>query len=399
MRILPVKWAKIERIILFCLLLSQTTPTWSQKYRYETGFALSRHNFCDTIPLLLDNGRLFLTVTIDGKKQKVLLDTGSSQGVVFANRLPEGLTHLGTVLARDGNGHTDSVQVVQLPRFQLGSNIIEGYVATVHKPTVASKNDHFIVGFDLFNSGLSAKIDLQNRRLILTDRPEMFANESGQRLKYKLKWFVPYVIVSPFKRHADETAFDTGYAGLYTMNKDHFDRHAYKSKNVGSQVEAVVQGQSTFSLFGVEQYAEVAFMHLDRLQLADFNLLNVKVRTTYGSSKLGCELLNYGTVIILPKRRHIVFQPYNGAESMEANNRLKQMAFVPSNNRPMIGIINPMSEPYKLGFRQGDVVLAIDGKPINSFQTFVDYPFVDGQIYTFSLLTADGQHKQIRSVR
>ena len=353
-----MKWAKIERIALLCLLLSQATPTWSQKYRYETGFTLSQHNFCDTIPLQINNGRLFLTVTIDGKKQKVLLDTGSSQGVIFADRLPEGLTHLGTVLARDGNGHTDSVQVVQMPRFQLGSNTIDGYVATVHKPPVASKNDHFIVGFDLFNSGLSAKIDLQNRRLILTDKPEMFANELGQRLKYKLKWFVPYVIVA-----------------------------------------AVVQGQSTFSLFGVEQYAEVAFMHLDRLQLADFNLLNVKARTTYGSSKLGCELLNYGAVIILPKRRQIVFQPYNGAESMEANNRLKQMAFVPSNNRPMIGIINPMSEPYKLGFRQGDVVLAIDGKPINSFQAFVDYPFVDGQIYTFSLLSADGQQKQIRSVR
>lgn len=371
----------------------------AQTYRYDTGFTLSKQHFCDTIPLDMVDGRPLLTVTMNGRKHKVLLDTGSSQGVVFSEKLPSGLSELGSVVARDGNLRKDTVRVVQLPRFSMGSISIDGYVATVHRRLVASKMYDFIVGFDIFNKGISAKIDARNRRLIITDNKQRFANEAGYKLKYKLKWFVPYLIVSPFIRHADECSFDTGFMGLYSMNKDHFDKHAYKSKNVGSQVEAVVEGQGYISAFGVEQHTEVAFMHLNRLQFDRFEFRNVKARTSYGPSKLGSELLNYGTFLILPHQKRIVFQPYNGGEYVEVNNKLKQMAFVPSGGRAMVGLVNPQSEAYKKGFRQGDIVLEIDHRPVGSFQAFVNYPFVDGQVYVFTLQTADGQRKEIRSVR
>jgi hypothetical protein len=50
------------------------------------------------------------------------------------------------------------------------------------------------------------------------------------------------LLVSPIKRHVDEVLFDTGSRHLYTMNKQSFDQHAYKSKNVEIQVESRAHG-------------------------------------------------------------------------------------------------------------------------------------------------------------
>ncbi len=372
---------------------------WGQLHRYDTGFNLSGTNFCDTIPLEVADNQLLLTVYIGGRPVKALLDTGSSQGVVFANRLPATLADLGAVVSRDANGQTDTIRAAQMPVFRLGNIGIEGYVVSIHGADRLNRKYQFVIGFDLFNKGLSGKIDTRNRRLILTDRRKHFEGEAGQRLKYKLKWFVPYLIVSPFIRHADEVLFDTGFRGLYTMNKQSFDKHAYKSKNVGSQVEAVVEGQSQIGLHGAEQLAEVAFLHLDRLQVGNFELQDVRAKTTSGSSKIGAELLQYGSVVLLPHRRTILFQPYGGGESVRVGNTVQQMAFVPKGDAVCVGLVNPMSDAYRAGFRQGDVVLEIDGRPIASFTQFLVFPFVKGQQHTFKLLGTDGQTRTVQSVR
>ena len=49
--------------------------------------------------------------------------------------------------------------------------------------------------------------------------------------------------------------------------------------------------------------------------------------------------------------------------------------------------------------RQGDIIVRINDDDITDFQTFVDYPFVTGETYTFVLLDPKGFKKTVKSVR
>ena len=362
----------------------------AQTRGYSTNFTFSQRNFADTIPIEVVNNQIFLKVTANGRAYRFCLDTGSSQGTVYANSPLMGLRELGSVVSRDAAGRNDTVGIVQLPPITLGKLTITGYVASLFPSAMAREYDG-IIGFDLFNKGLCCKIDTRNKRMVIADSRDFFDGEAGYALHYRLKWFVPYVMVSPFKRHYDEALFDTGSNLLYTMNKQSFDEHAYKSKNVNGQVETRVKGKITIGNIGAERGGEVAFLKLDRLKWDDFSFLDVRAVTTQGSSKIGASMLNYGSVIINGFRRYIRFQPYAGGDSVLVSNKPFTTAYVPtSDGRASVGLVMPGSTDYEAGLRQGDLILSVDGKSITTFAEFQQSPLTKGMTHRIRVRTQEG---------
>jgi hypothetical protein len=386
------------RILLPLLLLVTLTAT-AQMHGYNTNFDLSQKDFCDTIPIEIEDDQIYIEAEMEGRTLRFNLDTGSSQGMLFKGAPINYWTELGKVVSHDANNRQDTVKVIALPPFRIGRLVVSNYVASVlPRPLVKGKYDA-ILGFDIFNKGLCAKIDAERKILILTDRRNLFDEEPGFAVKYKLKWFVPYVLTSPFIRHVDEALFDLGSRPLYTMNKASFDAHAYKSKQVNAQVEGRQQGNLVIGNYGTENKDEVAFLHLDRLKWDKFSFTNVRTITTQGSSRIGARILRYGNIIINPFRRQIIFQPKNDADSVEVGNKQMGVAFVPVDDRAVVGLIWEGSEAYQKGMRQGDVILAINGKAIRSFGEFVHYPFVEGQKYRFTLRDEKGFNKEVTTER
>ena len=107
------------------------------------------------------------------------------------------------MVSRDANNRLDTVKVISLPPFQDGQSDRRRYVASVFAQPPKGKYD-VIIGFDLFNKGLCAKIDVEHK-IMISPISRFFSGEQGFAVKYKLKWFVPYVLISPFIRHVDET--------------------------------------------------------------------------------------------------------------------------------------------------------------------------------------------------
>lgn len=371
----------------------------AQLRAYDTGFAVVPQHFCDTIPIEFKDDQVYLAARVEGRTLRLNLDTGAGQGVVFEGSPLARGRELGRVVSRDANGRQDTVRVVELPPLHIGGLTLTGYVASVQpRPAVATRYDG-ILGFDLVNKGLCAKLDTRAGHLILTDRKDFFDAEAGFAVKYKLKWFVPYLYVSPFVRHTDEALFDTGTRPLYTMNKASFDRHAYKSKQVEAQVEGRTTGRKAIALQGAEREAEVAFLHLDRLKWGDFAFTDLRTVTTQGASRIGAQLLRHGSVAINPRRRRIAFQPYEDGDSVRIGNRHHATSYVPIDGRAGVGLVWEGSDAYKAGLRPGDIVLRIDGQSIPTFEAFARHPFVEGRTYTFLLRDDRGFQKEVTLTR
>ena len=417
--------AGVGLLVGLLLSLSWCSLHAQQLQRYNPHFHLSAKNFCDTIPIIIEDDLILLPVTIGDQQFRFLLDTGSSQGMVYANTDVYPLVTLGNIISRDANNHQDTVQVVQLPPFTLSSTpiTISGYVASLMPRDAVSSKYDAVIGFDLFNRGLCAKIDRQQSVLILSDNKKAFRNEEklGHTLRYKLKWFVPYLYVSPFVRHTDEALFDTGSTALYTMSRQSFDEHvaadlANLSKQLGADIERQVEGRAEGHLsiggFGIEEKDEVVFLHLDRLKWADFSFTDLHAITTQGASKIGSQILSYGSILINPFRKRITFLPYStvsdslptgecqgeAPSSVQVANRQLGVAFVPQQGRAAVGLIWDQSQPYQAGMRQGDIILQIDQRLILTFADFLRFRFVKGEPHTFRLLTADGTEKTVTCI-
>lgn len=396
----------IKPFLLSLACLISPLMAMAQMHRYNPNFTLSEKDFCDTIPIAIDDGQLFVNVEMGGKARRFLLDTGSSQGMIYENTEMEGIVELGNMISHDANNHADTVKVVALPPFRMGNLQIGHYVATVlPRPAVLPKHDA-IIGFDLFNRGLYAKIDTQKGIMVLTDRKKAFAEEekAGFGVRYKLKWFVPYLLVSPFSNHVDEALFDTGFKQLFTMNKGSFDKHvasdlSHLSKSLGAdierQVEGRAKGQFAIGAFGAEKTDEVAFLRLDRLKCGNFSFLDVRCITTQGASKIGSPLLQYGSLIINPTKKRLTLLPYNGTDSVTIANEQMSVAFVPVNGRATVGLIWEGSEAFKAGLRQGDTILQIDDKPILTFHDFTSFRFIKGHLHHFLVRDKEGKEKNL----
>ncbi len=368
----------------------------AQMHNYDTNFQYSLRHFVDTIPIEIEKNQIFVWAEMNGERHRFNIDTGSSQGSMYQGAHIGSWTELGNVVSRDAAGYRDTVRVIQLPPFKLGQLEISNYVASVFPRQHSRLKYDAILGFDLFNKGLCCKIDARQGYMIITDRRDFFDLEPGYGLRYQLKWFVPYLLVSPFKRHVDQVLFDTGSRQLFTMNKQSFDEHAYKSKNVESQVEGRAEGAFAIGQLGAERTDEVVFMNLDRLKWDEFAFKNVRAITTQGASRIGAQILNYGTVTINGFRRKITFQPYDGVDSVVVNNPLPHIAYVPRHGQPTVGLILEDCDEYRAGLRQGDTILAIDGKTVSSFGAFTDYPFVEGREYRLLVRTKEGREREVR---
>ena len=372
----------------------------AQLARYRHDFTLNRTDFVDSITIEWEHNQVFLPVDINGRRYRFLFDTGSAQAVVYADTPIDGCTPAGFIRSHDAVGAVDTVKMVMLPPVTIGSLTIEGCQATIQHRPVRGRNIDGIIGFNLINGGLCAKIDVRNNLLILTDRKGFFTREPGFESRYKLKFHVPYLEVSPASPFNELTLFDTGSRGLYTMNRSSFDACAEK---FGSQVETLVEGRSmgrhAIGHFGIEKLHEVIFLRLQQLRVCDYDFCDVHTLTTQGESSLGAAVLNYGAMIFNPRKKRVRFYPYNQQTEVLIANKQLDIAFVPERGMPSVGLIWEQGEPYQLGFRQGDVILKIDDSIVSDFTQFVSWPFIIGREYRFTVRGRDGLIREIRWTR
>ena len=384
-------------IILLSLLCIDAD---AQQALYSKKLVLSERNFADSIGIEWERNQVYVPVQINGRNYRFLLDTGAAQSVVYADTPIDGCQAAGYIRSHDATGAMDTVPMVILPPMTLGRLTISRCQATIQQRPIRMPGVDGILGFNLINSGLLAKIDVYRRLLVLTDRKKHFKEEKGIDMPYKLRYHVPYLDVNPFGRYHEMTLFDTGSRHLYVMNRTSFNRCADMTGSlIDSQVEGRSMGRHAIGHFGVEALNEVVFLCLSNLHVGRYTLHNLHTLTSQGESHLGAQLLTYGAMIINPKKKRMTLLPYNGQQADSVNNRQLDIAFVSELGRPCVGLVWEQSEPYRLGFRQGDIITKIDDSIVRDFSQFISWPFIIGREYRFTVRGLYGETKEIRWVR
>lgn len=389
----------MKKYMQFVFLLGIALSSRAQSYHYNTKFTLSSRHFVDTIPITFENNQIYFTALSEGKCYRFCLDTGSGQGIAYPDSKMAFKRKLGKISSHDANGKIKKTDVVEFPSFRIGNTTVSGYAGTLLNTHVMHTEYDGVVGFDLFNKGLSAKIDVREGVMILTDNPNYFSQEKGHVIKYKLERWVPYVTISPYGECKDKARFDTGSRRLYVMSEESRRLFSSQDSSFTSQIEGISYGSRAIGSFGAERADEVAFLHLDEWKWQDFTFCNYHTLTTQGISRIGAEIFNYGSIIINPRRKTLTFQPYEDNAEVEVGNKQMNIAFVPQDNKAAVGLVWEGSPHYKNGFRQGDIILSIDGDDVHSFQDFVSYPFIKSYIHTFTVLGKDGEIRNIKSER
>lgn len=87
------------------------------------------------------------------------------------------------------------------------------------------------------------------------------------------------------------------------MNKQNFDRERFKDARVAQLVEETTTGQSAIGNFGAEKENLIFYLHFPKISWGKLSLLDVHAMTTQGDSKIGAQLLQYGTLTIDGRRK------------------------------------------------------------------------------------------------
>ncbi len=390
----------VTAIACFCLVPGFAQHQTDKLARYSLDFTLSQTNFVDSIAIEWTGGQVYLPVEINGKRYRFLFDTGAGQTLIFSDTPIDGCQSAGQIVSVDAIGRRDTVTMTTLPPLTLGNITFTGCQATVQQRAVHRNNLDGIIGFDIINKGLNAKIDVRAGLLILSDRRDFFDTEAGYEARYRLHYHVPYIILNPFAKYKAPTLFDTGSRQFYVINDNQLDEALDgRTRLPGLQVDGRVRGRYAIGHSGTEPEGDVTFLTLNAMKWGDFLFSDVSAMTTQGGSHLGAAVLSYGSVTFNPRRRRAKFQPFDDATFCSVANKPFDIAFIAVDGLPAVGLVREGCDAFQQGLRYGDIILSIDNRPVRSFSQFIAWPFEKGRSYRFTVRTRNGETRQVEWVR
>jgi hypothetical protein len=330
---------------------------------------VDKTDFTDTIPFEFINNRIMLPVTIKGETYRFAFDTGASVFIskVLATKYNYRILKKG--LVRDANGQKDSIEFAELREFRLGNLTFTNtpcMVKDLDEKLFCSEFDG-LIGPNILKN-MIVKIDVENNRFIITDRKKAFENEIG----FKKYFFstknqnIPYVQIQFLNGKKVRAVFDTGAGGFFDLSNRKFTRLNKKDRLKAFILDKTI-GVARGGLAGYENNTTKFLLKTDDFQLADFNFQNLYFTLTSSRrSRVGADLLNYGSVILDFKKHQFIFIPKKqDATAIISEKKRPSHSFIFKNDSLKVGLIWESSNAYKAGLRKGFALKQINGFPVN----------------------------------
>jgi hypothetical protein len=344
-------------------------------------YLFAKGDCAEDIPFKFIGKHLFIPVTVQGKEQLWILDTGAGMSVInkaFAEKL--GLELEGDLKGR-GAGGTVDVSFATLPPYSLqGIQFQEQTVAVIEMNELIRRIGLDIVGilgFD-FLSRFVTKVDYSNE-LVSFYAPETFEYEgNGHVLDVHMRNSMFRVTATLDGIHTGDWLFDLGAGtthldGNYALREGYADRRGVLGLGHGAgneyQLKAVRCDSIHFAGFTVQE-PEISFSYGGGDTVFTADQIGILGNSLFRNFVLYCDYAG---------ERLIVEKGSNFNKPWPRDNSGLQIAWS-YDHKVEVLYVAPDTPAEKAGFKKGDLLTSIDG---------TDVDLLDGIIAVRKLLKAD----------
>lgn len=351
----------MERIFFLFAACLISGNLFSQEGLMNQGAMISK-NVYHEIPFSGTIDEIIQSVNLKGNAFKFILDTGAP--LAISQELQNSIKYpiLIRVPLKDANNHSDTINIVNLDTFRLGNIIfinIPAVVLDFKNSPIACKNIDGIVGSNIVRF-LIAQFDLKRGKIILTDtskkmlpvdknsrQPIFLDNQSNAFLKVNLT-----------NSLLDTVHFDSGMGNLYDMN---LKKVLQLVSVVNTETIKVKRG---FGVTGQGMLGKAkedsAYLINTYINLGNQYFENVEIGTTQAKSRIGRDLLNYGTLTIDYINRRYYFNKY--PQRLNASRPNFGFNIIAEKNKATVGVVWEATEAQKKGLHSGIEIVSINGK-------------------------------------
>lgn len=359
--------------IKFIISLLFVLPIYGQSVNFNKGKSVKKH-FYTEIHYTEVQGKIIIPAIIEGNTYHFLLDTGAPNLISYDLYEKIKSKSIKKITIKDANNKKMKMQIVAMPLITIGN------VSFKNTPTIINhKSTNFI--FDCFEvDGIIGSNLLRNSIIqfspkdriikIASDKEKInYAENKAIDLSLHGKQSSPYISVNLQGRDSvkEFVLFDTGMKGFYDLSKGNYD--GFKSKDVFIKLEEAI-GTESIGLFGPSNEKKQYRLIIPQLTLGNAVFKNVFTTTTSAKhSRIGSDILKYGSVIIDYKNKKFVFNPFQ--KTVDLNEKILGISPIIIDNQLVVGMVWEDKLKNEISF--GDSIVSINGvdfKKINVCDIF-----------------------------
>lgn len=322
-----------------------------------------------SIPYVEENGKFIVQATINGQSGRFLIDTGAPCCISDSFARKAGIGDSGSeAKGVDSNGATVTHTLVALPPLGFGDGFTFTNLRAMKWPA-GSMLENFkvdgVIGYNLFKQGI-IKFDHPNHTLIFTNY------DGGLGIDYSCA--VPLIPdeqltlfrVTLGKDACDTVMFDSGAKAFYELSTKSFQR--LQSDKKAMKVMGKGEGSLSIGAAGLEEKSMKYRVCMPKFGIGNNSFRRVtSITTDAEDSRIGSELLLYGTVIIDYTSNVLYYIPYDKKKTPDLYVKDWDVIITVMNDRLCAGLVWDYA---KLPLKGGEQIVEVNGVRLDKVDTY-----------------------------
>ncbi|HMI02971.1 MAG TPA: aspartyl protease family protein [Pedobacter sp.] len=365
------KLPEIKTLFAALLLSFTVISANAQGYLSLNSGGTSQKNYFTEIDYDNTGGSPVVKVTLGGKTYRFLLDTGAPnviskavlRDITPANFNPDTVRK---AAIWDASGKVDSLSIITVSGITLGNVVFNDVPTLIAKDQFVFDCDKFdgIIGSNMLRNSI-VRFSSKEHKITLTDQPEKLNlnNKPSSVLYLNQTQSTPLVITQMKDKGSVNLpmVFDTGDSRFFSIALQHY---ALCENQEIFTVLGKSKGSTGVSAHGIEKDTTTYRLRTPEVSLNGAVFKNVNVQTTPAEdSRIGSELLNYGTVTLDYINKKFYFEPFQSPLDLYAGSFPVTLAF--KNNKVAIGML--WDQELKDRINVGDQVISVDDQDYTRF--------------------------------
>lgn len=337
----------------------------------SSAFAQGGGKFRVSIPYIEENGKFIVQATINGQTGRFLLDTGAPCCISAPFASKAGIDDEGAAAQGiDSNGELVTNTLVVLPWLRFGDGLTFTQLQAMKWPA-GSILENFrvdgVIGYNLFRMGM-IKFDHPNHTLIFTNYDDGLGIDSSCAVPLIPDPQLTMFQVKLGKDACDTVMFDSGAKSFYELSTKSFNR--LKNNKKAMKVMGKGEGVLSIGAAGLEEKSVKYRVCMPKFGIGNNSFSRVtSITTDAEDSRIGSDLLLYGTVIIDYKSNVFYYIPYDKNKKKSPDLYVKDWDVIITvmNDRLCAGLVWDYA---KLPLKGGEQIVEVNGVRLDKVDTY-----------------------------